>query len=353
MAQLSTCGVTLPMYFLTYVRSMPVLPAILPHDALPRARSVLPAVMLGCVLPSAALLLAPSSMTLDTKQIIAAIWQPFPIYIALCLALLQSATSSPGDAARSSTAKAQEAYLYIKRSYNTTDFRSGGSYAYPSGWNYAYSSQTNAQSQQQLVAQPSYVPTQYSPGPSQNTARESTPQHTYTSNYPPGQYSYPYSTGTYPRPATQQPTEQVAWPQGQSTVTSHYMSNQSHMHSQHTHGAYAQPSNPYPQAGATQRPAYTAMAYQGPADGGFQPQARRSRTPQELRWQQPYQGPKSIVSSQLSSARGSQSTSRSSSIHVQSRNSSRAQSTLPSERLVYEPLLPADICLPASLPLPP
>ncbi len=81
LAQLSTAGVILPLYFLSYVRNMPSLPSTLPNDSVSRARTVLPAVVLGYVVPSAALFLAPAGTSLDTKQVIAAIWQPFPIYI--------------------------------------------------------------------------------------------------------------------------------------------------------------------------------------------------------------------------------------------------------------------------------
>ncbi|KAF7790140.1 hypothetical protein EIP86_001092 [Pleurotus ostreatoroseus] len=82
MAQLCTAGVTLPMYFVSYARSVPLLPSVFPDDPLSRARTVLLAVAIGYGAPTVALF-APMNMSLDTRQIIAAIWQPFPIYITI------------------------------------------------------------------------------------------------------------------------------------------------------------------------------------------------------------------------------------------------------------------------------
>jgi hypothetical protein len=69
---------------------------LIPHkhsptaDAASRARTLFPSVVVGFLVLSAALFFAPASASvpLDTKQVIAAIWQPFPVYVAVAHSLL-------------------------------------------------------------------------------------------------------------------------------------------------------------------------------------------------------------------------------------------------------------------------
>ncbi len=88
LAQLIAAGPTLPLYFIAHTHSIPLVPV--PPTLPARAQALLPAILIGFGLPSAALFLVPStSMSLDTKQIVAAIWQPFPLYIAVLLPALK------------------------------------------------------------------------------------------------------------------------------------------------------------------------------------------------------------------------------------------------------------------------
>lgn len=117
LAQLATAGVILPVYFLTYVRNMPVFPTTLPSEPVSRARTVFLSVALGYVAPSVALFLAPSGISLDTKQIIAAIWQPFPIYITILYNLFRRMDSALHREVRSPKTEAKVALFWIKCSY--------------------------------------------------------------------------------------------------------------------------------------------------------------------------------------------------------------------------------------------
>ncbi|KIP02313.1 hypothetical protein PHLGIDRAFT_122568 [Phlebiopsis gigantea 11061_1 CR5-6] len=90
LAQLITAGVVLPFYFAIHILLVPLFPIGrrgIPH---PEARALLPAVIMGFLVPSAMLFLFPASprIPLDVKQIIAALWQPFPIYLAVIHNLL-------------------------------------------------------------------------------------------------------------------------------------------------------------------------------------------------------------------------------------------------------------------------
>lgn len=81
-AQLLTAGVALPVYFLAHIQSIPTVPTLLPRDALGRVRTLLPAIIVGYLVPSWFLVLPPKGVSLDTVQKISAAWQPFPLYIA-------------------------------------------------------------------------------------------------------------------------------------------------------------------------------------------------------------------------------------------------------------------------------
>ncbi|GJE93619.1 hypothetical protein PsYK624_097790 [Phanerochaete sordida] len=89
-AQLVTAGAVLPLYFAAHLAAHP------PAPAPPRAQSagaLAAAVALGFLLPSAALFLVPAgpAVSLDAKQVAAALWQPFPLYVAAIYRVLRPA----------------------------------------------------------------------------------------------------------------------------------------------------------------------------------------------------------------------------------------------------------------------
>lgn len=124
MAQLVTAGVTLPMYFMSYTRSISSLPSTFPDDPLSRARTVLLAVVLGYGAPTAAMF-APIKVSLDTRQIIAAIWQPFPIYITIIYNLLRKIDASLRQRNASAAQDAAHASVWIRASYYVCAAASG------------------------------------------------------------------------------------------------------------------------------------------------------------------------------------------------------------------------------------
>ncbi|GJE93573.1 hypothetical protein PsYK624_097320 [Phanerochaete sordida] len=81
LAQFLTAGVTLPAYFVSHIQTISDIPKHLPPDALTRVRTMLPAIILGYLLPSWFLVFPPAGVSLDTVQKISAAWQPFPFYI--------------------------------------------------------------------------------------------------------------------------------------------------------------------------------------------------------------------------------------------------------------------------------
>lgn len=102
-AQFVTAGVTLPVYFISHVASIPTLTKALPPQHLSRARTVFVAVVLGYLVPSTFLLYSPRGASIDDIQVIAAIWQPFPLYIAaawVILRALDARADRPTDRAR-------------------------------------------------------------------------------------------------------------------------------------------------------------------------------------------------------------------------------------------------------------
>lgn len=121
LGQLLTAGVSLPWYFIAHIQAIPASSYVLPRDSLVRAKTLLPAVVLGYLLPSAVLFLAPASMTLDSRQIIAAIWQPFPIFISILHTTFRNVYASLTPAkGLSPDAQAREehaALLSLKQSY--------------------------------------------------------------------------------------------------------------------------------------------------------------------------------------------------------------------------------------------
>lgn len=103
-----------------------------------RARALFPAVILGFLVPSAVLFIRPASspISLDRKQIIAAIWQLFPVYVAIAYSLLSRLLSYPDlssssgvretasppmpsavSSAAENYARQSEAFPHLKRAY--------------------------------------------------------------------------------------------------------------------------------------------------------------------------------------------------------------------------------------------
>ncbi|KIP02314.1 hypothetical protein PHLGIDRAFT_130803 [Phlebiopsis gigantea 11061_1 CR5-6] len=82
--QLLTGGVVFPIYFAIYLFTVSGRRAAYPPDALPRARALPLAIILGYFVPSYALFMRPANATLlDQMQIIAAVWQAFPLWVSL------------------------------------------------------------------------------------------------------------------------------------------------------------------------------------------------------------------------------------------------------------------------------
>ncbi|KAI0681857.1 hypothetical protein BC835DRAFT_1425164 [Cytidiella melzeri] len=118
LAQLIAAGPTLPLYFIAHIRSIPLVPMTFPSDAAARAWTLFPAIFLGYIVPSAALFLVPSGSTsLNTKQIMAAIWQPFPLYIAVLHPALQYVSKRLSTREVSKKDSCETALYWIKRSY--------------------------------------------------------------------------------------------------------------------------------------------------------------------------------------------------------------------------------------------
>lgn len=84
-----------------------------------RAHMLFPAIVIGFLLPSAALFLFPAGtvVSLDRKQIIAAVWQPFPIYIAVAYRLLGGLADNPRSEAPERKPRDNQAFTPLKRAY--------------------------------------------------------------------------------------------------------------------------------------------------------------------------------------------------------------------------------------------
>lgn len=119
-AQFVTAGVTLPVYFISHINSVPTLTKALPPQHLLRARTVFVAVVLGYLVPSTFLLYSPRGASVDDIQIIAAIWQPFPLYITAAWAILRTLDARaerPTDRART--------FNWLRQSYYVCGVLSG------------------------------------------------------------------------------------------------------------------------------------------------------------------------------------------------------------------------------------
>ena len=118
LAQFLTAGVTLPAYFASHILTIPNAPTLLPVDALTRVRTLLPAIILGFLLPSSLLLFPPKGVSVDTIQKISAVWQPFPFYIFAIWSVFRKLdswimSSSPVDPSR----ERSTVLVWLKRSY--------------------------------------------------------------------------------------------------------------------------------------------------------------------------------------------------------------------------------------------
>lgn len=130
LAQLVTAGVTLPLYFIVHLRDIPLIPGGLAPDSVSRARTIFPAITVGFLLPSGILFLFPANagLSLDTKQIIAAVWQPFPLYIGAALAIsrvwdfisrrhLESGANDLLAKSKVAATRDEMAFAHLRRSY--------------------------------------------------------------------------------------------------------------------------------------------------------------------------------------------------------------------------------------------
>lgn len=110
----------LPLYFAIHVLTETRPRAVYPANTLSRARALFFAVVIGFILPSIALFV-PSSLSLDEKQIIAAIWQGFPLYIGLAFKLLYwldvSLFRSASKDSQSVDDQTQRALRWLKGTY--------------------------------------------------------------------------------------------------------------------------------------------------------------------------------------------------------------------------------------------
>lgn len=80
-AQLLGIGVGVPLVYLVHILTVPIPPTSQPRSAVVRAKTLLPAILLGLIAPSIVMLFVP--LPLHTKQLVAAIWQPFPAFISI------------------------------------------------------------------------------------------------------------------------------------------------------------------------------------------------------------------------------------------------------------------------------
>lgn len=129
LAQLLTAGVVLPSYFVSHILNVPLIPASLPSQVYTRARTIFPAVALGYLVPSWLLMFPPRGTSLDGIQIISAIWQPFPIYIAVAWSFLRNLDAYILPSSASSKKDVPSSVLlWIKRSYYACGLLSAGAH---------------------------------------------------------------------------------------------------------------------------------------------------------------------------------------------------------------------------------
>ena len=112
--QLFAGGVILPAYYAISILTASAVPKRPRGNVVAKARALLPAILLGFFLPSAALFFAPSSFPLDVKQLIAAAWQPFPVWVSVIYMIFRFL--SPAQRSEPE-AQARTALKWVKRAY--------------------------------------------------------------------------------------------------------------------------------------------------------------------------------------------------------------------------------------------
>ncbi|EKM51249.1 uncharacterized protein PHACADRAFT_263292 [Phanerochaete carnosa HHB-10118-sp] len=119
LAQLITAGVVLPLYFALHICEVPPVPGTRKMYSATRVRMLFPAIALGFLLPSAFLFLfsAGDAASLDRKQIIAAAWQPFPVYVAAVYRLLCGSTSYMPTEASEDTSTQLRTFPHLRNVY--------------------------------------------------------------------------------------------------------------------------------------------------------------------------------------------------------------------------------------------
>ncbi|EKM51197.1 uncharacterized protein PHACADRAFT_151791 [Phanerochaete carnosa HHB-10118-sp] len=117
LAQFLTAGVTLPAYFVSHIHNISSIPTLLPADALTRVKTILPAIILGYLVPSWFLVFPPKGVSLDTVQKISAAWQPFPLYTAAFWALFRKVDLSAFGPSAGPHQDASRVLIWLSRSY--------------------------------------------------------------------------------------------------------------------------------------------------------------------------------------------------------------------------------------------
>lgn len=117
LAQFLTAGVVLPAYFASHIQNIPIIPEPFSADARIRAQTVLPAVILGFLVPSWFLVFPPRDASLDTIQKISAAWQPFPLYIYMLLHALHTFSYRITGPSAVEPSRGASVLASLKRSY--------------------------------------------------------------------------------------------------------------------------------------------------------------------------------------------------------------------------------------------
>lgn len=116
-----TGGVILPMYFIASILTSSAVPEFSRGDTVAKARALLPAIALGFFLPTAMLFLLPTDVPLDIKQIIAAAWQPAPLWISIVYNVLRVVFPSARKPSEGVCQASFDAHLkslaWVKRTY--------------------------------------------------------------------------------------------------------------------------------------------------------------------------------------------------------------------------------------------
>ncbi|GJE93620.1 hypothetical protein PsYK624_097800 [Phanerochaete sordida] len=113
-----TGGVVLPLYYAAFALTTPLAPTPPTPDTVARAHALLPALALGFGLPSLALFAAPARLAPASAQLLAALWQPFPLWLALLanglrpfFAAVLPAPAGPAACARAAKQSIQRTFL--------------------------------------------------------------------------------------------------------------------------------------------------------------------------------------------------------------------------------------------------